>query len=767
MRQLSFEPLIPLSGWMGLAVAFAAAWIWYASRRPAGVSWLRFVCMLALMLVSSVVPLVILLNPTWREPLPPPPGKPLLTILVDQSASMSAADMTGGKSRFDEAKSLTRQLANRLNRSFEVRVESFAATSAPAEVGDLAGRLPDGEQTDLQSALTSGLSEMRPAGQALVLITDGIHNGPSTTSDLLTVARLAKAAGTPIYARSLGGALSQWDLAISVRTPQAMSFIRQKVPLNVKISHQGLAAETCDVALMRDGRQLDKRTVVLHSDRAAETTFQLTEDEVGVYRYELRVSPLPGEVTQANNVAAYVLEVRDTPVNVLLVEGKPYWDSKFLARTLLADPAVMLQSVVRLGNDRLISRKLSPIPEDPPPPPGSSPAEPEPDTSPPAYRIRNEEWTIRSNPADVLASADDLNQYQIVVLGRDAELFLTDDAVANLRKWISDQGGSLVCARGAPTSRVNQRLAAMLPVQYASGSETQFEVALTEEGRDLAWLTPPDAGSSDAFVGLPALSSQTRTTRLKPAAVVLATTRSPAGAASPAIVFQPYGSGRVVVIEGTGMWRWAFLPPALQAHDETYQTLWHSLVHWLVSNAQIETGAEATLRTDKVTFAAGEPAGATLVLKKPPPESEPPVVELAVEGSPDPSIFTAAPVGEVPGTYRIDFGRLAEGHYRARLVQTQGASDCLALFDVRQIGSERLDLKARPDLVRRIADDSGGGMLAGDAAREIERLFKAHTESSRPQLTRRFTAWDRWWVLAAAFAVWLAAWTTRRAGGLV
>ena len=31
---------------------------------------------------------------------------------------------------------------------------------------------------------------------------------------------------------------------------------------------------------------------------------------------------------------------------VLLVEGKPYWDSKFLARTLASDPSIELVSIV-------------------------------------------------------------------------------------------------------------------------------------------------------------------------------------------------------------------------------------------------------------------------------------------------------------------------------------------------------------------------------------------------------------------------------------
>ena len=39
-----------------------------------------------------VLVLGILLNPTWIEPVAPPAGKPLLTVLVDATASMATAD---------------------------------------------------------------------------------------------------------------------------------------------------------------------------------------------------------------------------------------------------------------------------------------------------------------------------------------------------------------------------------------------------------------------------------------------------------------------------------------------------------------------------------------------------------------------------------------------------------------------------------------------------------------------------------------------------
>ena len=68
--------------------------------------------------------------------------------------------------------------------------------------------------------------------------------------------------------------------------------------------------------------------------RPPEVRFWVKQDKMGLYPYEARVDPLPGEATQANNSATYLLRVIDQPISVLLVEGKPYWDTKFLMRTL-------------------------------------------------------------------------------------------------------------------------------------------------------------------------------------------------------------------------------------------------------------------------------------------------------------------------------------------------------------------------------------------------------------------------------------------------
>jgi hypothetical protein len=69
--------------------------------------------------------------------------------------------------------------------------------------------------------------------------------------------------------------------------------------------------------------------------------------------------------------------------------------------------------------------------------------------------------------------------------------------------------------------------------------------------------------------------------------------------------------------------------------------------------------------------------------------------------------------------------------------------------------------------MRLLAEGSGGAVLENDDPRQIARQFDAHLSASRPTRTARTTAWDRWWVLAGAFALWGVAWGIRRRSGLV
>lgn len=781
---LTFEPLISFTLWLTLVVAAIGLLAWYGWHRPWGISRLRWSAIIGLMSTSVALLLGILLNPTWNERIPPPQGKPRLAIIVDDSASMSSPDMPDGGTRYREAAKIAKECAAKLSDRFEVHTATFSKSLLPTSVEELEQKVPSGLVTDMANAIASSLEPNRPAGQALLLLSDGNHNAGGGTPQVLTSVAFARAVDAPIFTKTFGSSAESHDLALRLHAPQQLAFVGQKVPVTVVVWRRGRAPETVTVVLEHDGQEVSRQSVMISGDTRTEVRFEVQQEKIGLYRYEVRVDPFEGEVTQVNNYGTFLLRVVDEPIRILLVEGKPYWDSKFLSRTLAFDPSVELVSVVRMAENRYLERtfKRAPGPEQPAPEkvsptpagataenaPEKGPSEP-PAAGPPVALPVVEAWRVLQNGGEILADAHALSSFQVLVLGRDAEAFLSDQALDNLRNWVANDSGALVCHRGQPMAQVNERLERLLPVQWKVSPESRFRMTLTDRGRDLRWFDSSTAGgSSDVLPHLPALATSSVAEHPKPLATVLATVAGNTGEEAPVVTYQPYGGGRVVVVEGAGMWRWAFLPPAYADHDATYGMLWQSLMRWLVSGAGLLPGQDMALHTDQVTFGSDEPATASLLIRREAAQGAIPNIELTGDGIEGVRVITPVAAGEGPGVFRVLFGELPEGRYQARIAGQSGdQSRSQVVFDVRQFLEEQLDLTARPDLMERIASSTGGVALTGDTSSEIADTFVAHLERGRVERIRRTMAWDRWWVLLGVFSVWTAAWCLRRNAGLV
>ncbi len=784
MTRITFDPCVPLAMWVPLALATAALLGWYAVAGRRRLPARRWWCVVTLMVLAAVVPLVVLLNPTWLEQIPPPPGKPLLTVLVDRSASMATRDAGSGQTRYQAAVACARGAAAEFKDRYEVRIRAFADASAAAALETLSKREPDGPATDLAAAVQDALDDDRPQGQALLLLSDGIHNVGSIERIRQSAAK-AKAMAAPVYVHTLGGATTVNDLDVGLQQPQELAFVGQRVPVTVSVRQRGSLAAKTGVALLLDGKRVEKRDVALKPNDAVEEVFYVSHKTAGLYHYEVCADALPGEVTTVNNTAPLLLRVVDQPVRVLLLEGKPYWDTKFLVRTLSADPSVELTSVVQLAEGRLLKRR---IPRQPPaaekaeksdlktPDPKQQDAKGPipaavgsggPATKPePGDAGDREQWAIEKDAGKFLSDADSLASYQIVVLGRNAEIFLTDDALAKLRKWLAEGEGSLVCFRGLPASQIGQRLGELMPMRWAPAGEQRFHLQWTGAGQALRWL-PAAAGGKNQLAELPSLATTTRPEAAKALAVVLATgVVGPSGTSSPVIVYLPVGNGRVVVVEGAGMWRWAFLAPEQKQQEEVYGSLWRSLVRWLVANVGLLPSQKLSLRADKLSFNTDENATATLLVRD--WSGDPPQVELTGGSAERPRQFACLPRGNYPGQYGVGLGRLPEGQYSLRVVGTaKNDLSGVAPFDVRGNLTERLDVCAQPNVMKLIAQESGGAVLETADPRLLGREFEQHLSRTRPERTAQTMAWDRWWVLAGAFALWGAAWGLRRRSGLV
>jgi hypothetical protein len=826
---ISIAPHLPWPAWSALVVASVGLLAWYTRTSRGNLPATRWRVVICLMAAALALPLVLLLNPIRVEPIPPPPGKPLVTILLDASAGMTTDDVAGtvssgavaakpnaavGATRFAAAKRAALDASKGLQGDYDVEIRLFADRVRPAAADRLEAAAADnsmadrdmanGETTDLAAAIEESLVADRPRGQTLVLLSDGIHNADVGSARVLEAARRAKAAAAPVFVRTFGGAALVRDVALRFTSSQELAFVGRPIPVNVQVAARGLAGREVEVELRRDDKTLERRRVTL-SDGVEEVRFHVADDEVGLVRYEAAIQPIDGEVSSANNAAPLVVRTVDQPIRILLLEGKPYWDTKFFTRTLASDAAVELTTVVQMTRGRLLERTLTlergekegrsdggtegrriedvEGADSKKPPTAAAVTPPAAGDGEAALVAHKEQWRVVANPTEWLGDDARLNAFQVVVLGRDADVFLAGDAADRLRRWIDRQGGSLVCFRGAPTVETGRELATVLPLRWTPARETRFHLQVTDYGRDWRWF-PAVEDDADAFAGMPKLAAAAIPDRLKPAARVLATTGSDAGGGTAGssetragadesravVTYQPFGLGQIVVVEGAGMWRWAFLPPEHQSRDEVYSGLWRALVRRLVSGAGLLPGQNIALRSEQVLFGDRDSAAVTLLVRDPAAMRQIPEVELSGSSLEGARRVKPAPVNDDPSLFRASFGPLPEGRYQAKLVGEgfDAARDAVSTaFDVRRNLTERLDLTARPDLMRRIAAESDGAELKGESADELKRQLAEHYERTRPREVRRIEAWDRWWVMLMVVGLWTASWSLRRRSGRV
>lgn len=768
---LTYEPLIPAVAWLALALLALGLWAWRLFRRPRGCSRIAWASVALLQVGALAVVLIVLLNPVWLESIPPPAGKPRITVLIDDSLSMLTADEQQGASRFAAAAQAARNVAERLGSSFDVRLLRFADTVGPIQAGELANHRPEAEVTDLSVALLEAVSHDSPQGQAVLLLSDGAHTSGPAVDRVLEVARHARTAAAPVWVTTLGTAAVPADLELRVARSQELIFAGQSLPLTAELRQQGNLTDHCTVKLLSGKEVLAEREVKLNSG-VTRVSFLVSPSGVGVHQYQFVATALPGEVTDANNSAAVQARVVDQPVRVLVLEGKPYWDNKFLLRTLMEDSSLDVDCVVRVSGERWLWRKLR-LPdskgqttEDVQP---ATAGDPEPGAAPAALS-RQETVEFVSEVSSLLQTPQQLKEFQVILLGRDAESYLSGQAIENLRDWVAREGGALICYRGAPVSSPDQQLARILPVRWgtgreAGGNESRFRVQLTERGDDMSWLR---LGGGAELQKLPSLTVSSAANLVKPLAVVLG--RADSGQeTAPVLTYQPYGTGRVVVVEGSGMWRWAFLPPEFREHDSAYGTLWQSLLRWLATSGGLLPGENFALQLDRLTYTTGEPVSAVFLRRPELDQEEVPAVELL---SPTGTVLKSVqpmPLGEEPGVYQVYLGEQATGSYEVRVTSSennQPATKSLR-FAVRPDLREQLNIAARPDLMARIAEISGGEVLAAGEADKLAVKFQEQLRRNRPDQVRRFPAWDRWWVLCTVLLLWITSWVLRRREGLI
>lgn len=253
--------------------------------------------------------------------------QPTLVLAVDNSQSV---ELFTPKNVLSQATIGLAKLAETLRgKGFTVETRTLTATPGrPARLDSLRFGATTTNLDQLLSGTREAYDGRNLAG--VVLLSDGLVNqGRSPAYSEFNF---------PIYGVAVGDTIPKRDLRLTGLTYNRVAFSGNKFPIETEVGFEGYAGGTATVELREGSKVLDSRRVALPAGRRrVRTTFQITAPAPGKRRYEVRITPQPGEFTELNNARTAFIEIVKGKLRVLLAGAAPHPDLKALRAAILAN----------------------------------------------------------------------------------------------------------------------------------------------------------------------------------------------------------------------------------------------------------------------------------------------------------------------------------------------------------------------------------------------------------------------------------------------
>ena len=736
---------------VGLVLALSA---WSLRRQQ---RWRTRLLLLALRLLSTVAVLALVLQPAVQlRNVTLIPNH--VAVLLDLSRSMMVREERQGPTRLQRALALltrSEPMFQRWRKQRVVQLYGFGGSVRPIS------RLDQVEATLPVTRMRSALARIRRLYQGkdlagVVLVSDGIDNGRLGTGPLSQGARrFLKGLGVPVHTAWVGSR-SIRDVAVAEVYADAFAFVRNAVQLEADIRVHGMDLQRLPVQLETAGSVVAQRELKLEPGRSDyRVRFEFVPQRVGKFVYTISTPLQAGEALPGNNRRSFVLKVIRDRIRVLQVCGHPSWDERFLRQLLKRDPNVDLISffILRTPTD------LSLVP--------------------------TSELSLIPFPTEELFEKE-LGSFDLVLLQDfNYRPYGIGVYLPHLRRFV-EQGGGLAMIggnlsfssggyHGTPVGEILPLV--LLPdegVPERLVSEEDFKPRLTPQGRDHPILQVGRTASETGQIlaGLPPLSGVNLVGGVAPGANVLAVhpvLRDATGKSMPVLATREVGKGRTLALTTDSSWHWAFHSVGAGGTRQAYDRFWRNAMRWLIRDPELKY---LRVIVQRDTVALGSAVRATIRVYNPDYSPAAGVrVSHEVELLPDAVSQEKKPV-KVRTSYTNSEGEIAleltptrVGAYRVRARGVVGgrSSEESALVLVEPAGPEEREPRARPDLLRQMAQATGGRYL-GQPASLPDLEFRA-PQSVRVNWRRDVELWSHWWSLLFCVLILGLEWAVRRRYG--
>lgn len=699
----TFSPTHVLGGGLVLLLLAGFVYLRNMKRQPGAIF------LLLLLRCGFIVALTwLLMGPSEQPQANNSPQKPSLLIFLDTSRSMLTEDVRGeSRIRFALNHWLNESQLAALREQFDVQLMRFDAETVPLPANAFrlsAKDLATGSSSNIAYLIRAAMIDLATGGGSAnaLIISDG-HD--SQAEPLTTAATMARTRGVSIHTATLGGSSLQRDLSLNAFAEQKFLIAKEPGRIVVNLRNVGFDQPSGQLSiqggLSTNSAKSEAKTQLINfgNQPAVRVYLPIREEKPGLYEYVVSLTPAEGEVETGNNTQRVFVEVTAEPFNVLVLEGEPYWDTKFLAQSLRTDARIALTHITQIT---------------------------------PGKQAKIVTRSKAQGPVNIPTTAEELAAYDVVILGRAMERIISPRIAALFPAYVQEHGGHVVFARGKaydPDDSVGRQimkaLAVIEPVEWGEGVRRNQALVLTPIGNTAPCfafgalkITPNEA--LDALRGfhlMPAVLKE------KVSAEVWA--RASSGPSQPndrtlppAIVSMKPGRGSVVAILGEGLWRWAQLPPDQKRYDGMYDVFWSNLVRSLAMGGSFQPGDQVSLDLSSTTIRQGQAVRITVATRIPPPAGYQPSITIVDPNGKEHQPSLRRLIG---GTrHQLEFIPNMDGVHSVALdaspLQPSNQMKKLAVFSE---DIERLDSSADPVAMRSLAELTGGIAFSADQFDEL------------------------------------------------
>ena len=595
---------------------------------------------------------------------------------------------------------------------------------------------PDAGSTDLAAALNRAAQEAaKQPVDAVVMVTDGGHNAPGDPRE-----GAAALHDVPLFIVPVGAQVMPRDVILHhVHAPRAV-FKNDTAVIDAMVTAYSCEGEQLQVELSSDGLPLEKHIIdVATSMYDGRVSFQWKGLIPGHHTLQVRVLPVPRELTLDNNQAQVEVEVMEDVIKVLVADDLPRWEFRYLVNLFKRDKHVEFEQLLFEPNDDALA--------------------------PPSFPRDMAGW----------------QKYRVVILGDVSPAQLLPAQQEMLRKYVAEEGGNLIVIAGQtamPAAFSGQPLAAMLPATASAepANPTQpFSLIVTAEGGStVATQLDDDPLASERIwremsAKLP-IYNLSSFSKPKPTAHVLIAATTPRRSAEEEafLSWQYIGLGRVIYVAAPVTYQLRY-----QNGDLYHHRFWGQLLRWAIAREMSSGSKTVRLLTDKTTYATGDTAQIGLRLTQ--LDGQPVAgAQCNVEARQDGRSIALIPMHEEPGSpgaYRGTLDNLSPGAVTLRaggaIVATLLASEGRA-EPVEQIvtvdpavSSEMNNPLCNLPLLGEIADASGGFLTQPSSLKNALAHLNTVPDVMQTIISRE-ALWDRWLYLWLFIAFIAAEWLTRK-----